>query len=145
MLDAATYYVHPNVDAIPQKRAASDPWTTRSYKTEGGSAVYQTWIAAAASLTLCNLELSAIFVVEWRQMSCKEVHRFKPSIIRQEFDTCTYKQKTHTAYSAINSYRYDMSDYSPTFEGFVPSKSLFHFTCFVKICMHACAPKFILI
>ena len=32
-----------------------------------------------------------------------------------------------------------MSDYSPTFERFSPSKSFFNFTaCFVKMCMHAC-------
>ena len=37
------------------------------YNSEGGSTVHQTWFAAAASLTLPNLQLSVISIVEWRQ------------------------------------------------------------------------------
>lgn len=35
-----------------------------SYKSEGGSAVHQTWFAAAVSYTLPNLQISAISVAE---------------------------------------------------------------------------------
>ena len=43
--------------------------------------------------------------------------------------------------SIITSYWYvHMSDCLPTFEGFLPSKSLSNFMCFVRMCMHACIP-----
>ena len=37
---------------------------TKSYKTKGGSTVHQTWFLTAAILTLPNLQLSAVSVVD---------------------------------------------------------------------------------
>ena len=48
----------------------TNPRTTRSCKSEGGSTVYQTWVVATVSLTLPNLQVSAISVVEREGVVC---------------------------------------------------------------------------
>ena len=45
---------------------------TKSYKNEEGSTVHPTWFSAAAILTLPNLQLSAISVVQQKQVSREE-------------------------------------------------------------------------
>ena len=51
---------------------ATDRRMTKSYKNEGGSTVHKTWFSAAAILALPNLQLSAISVVERRQVLREE-------------------------------------------------------------------------
>ena len=51
---------------------ATDPRMTKSYKNEEGSTVHPTWFSAAAILTLPNLQLSAISVVQQKQVSREE-------------------------------------------------------------------------
>ena len=70
-------YVHPkfvvyrsvDVDAMPQQRAVFDGC---NHQTKLPIHRRQTWFSAAAILTLPNLQLSAISVVELRQVLCEE-------------------------------------------------------------------------
>ena len=54
-------------------------------------------------------------------------------------DDIKYRQNAYTAaYLPLQLLVHTYIRYSPAFEGLLSSKSLFNFTCFVKMCMHAC-------